>query len=156
MEGRPKQLLMTTFIQSIRAEIQAAFAPLDPLRFAGHSQPPPNWFGELEGKKIKSTSGPVLVNEETNTFEFDRTISNVPAYLTDLDKAGLRSRGLNPDGPFKPAYEAAKAYFSKQTGCSKADLAANSKTYDHDGFTAETAKHVRDAFKAALILKATF
>lgn len=145
-----------SFFEHIYAAIKSEFAPPDPLRFAGHSQPPPNWFGELEGKKTKSTSGPVLVNEETNTFEFDRTIPNVPSYLTNLDKAGLRARGLNPDGAFKPAYEAAKAYFSKQTGCSKADLAASSKTYEHDGFTAETAKHVRDAFKAALILKATF
>jgi len=132
------------------------FQKPDPKRFAQHSTPPPNWFGELEGKKQKTTSGPVLVNEETNTFEFDRTISNVPAYLTALDKEGLRARGLNPDGPFKPAYEAAKAYFSKQTGCSKTELAANSKTSDHDGFTAETAKHVRDAFKSSLIVKPSF
>lgn len=140
----------------IRHELKATFGPQNPMRFADQSTPPPNWFGELEGKKPKTTSGPVLVNEETNTFEFDRSITNVPAYLTALDKEGLRSRGLNPDGPFKPAYEAAKAYFAKQTGCSKTELAANSKTSDHDGFTAETAKHVRDAFKASITVKPSF
>ena len=140
----------------IKQELKATFGPQDPMRFAVHSVPPPNWFGELQGKKAKTTSGPVLVNEETNTFEFDRSITNVPAYLTALDKEGLRARGLNPDGAFKPAYEAAKAYFSKQTGCSKTELAANSKTSDHDGFTAETAKHVRDAFKASITVKPSF
>lgn len=143
-------------ITAIIQEVRAAFAPPPPDRFAHLSVPAPNWNGELVGVKQKSTSGPVLVNEETNTFEFDRTISGVPAYLTELDRQGLRSRGLNPDGPFKPAYEAAKAYFAKQTGCSKVELAANSKTSDHDGFTAETAKHVRDAFKASITVKPSF
>lgn len=140
----------------IRQELKATFGPQDPMRYAQHSTPPRNWFGELEGKKPKTTSGPVLVNEETNTFEFDRTISNVPAYLTALDKEGLRARGLNPDGAFKPAYEAAKAYFSKQTGCSEPELAINSKTEEHNGFTATTAKHVRDAFKASITVKPSF
>lgn len=147
---------MLSIFQSIKQEFQAAFAQPDPMRFAECSTPPPNWFGELEGKRDTRKSGPILVNEETNTFEFDRTIADIPTHLTELDKAGLRARGLNPDGPFNPAYEAAKIYFSKQPFCSRKDLAANSKTNDHDGFTAETAKHVRDAFKSSLIAKPSF
>ncbi len=143
-------------LRHIFQEFQAAFAPPDPMRFAVHSSPPPNWFGELERKVDRTTSGPVLVNQQTNTYEFDRARVDVLPDLTDLDKKGLRARGLNPDGDFKPAYEAAKRYFSKQPFCKKEALAANSVTDEHPGFTIHTAKDVLAAFNAFLVDKPSF
>lgn len=133
-------------------EFQAAFAPPDPMRFAEHSTPPPNWFGELERKKDKST-GAILVNADTNTYEFGRTKVEIPEHLTSLDIQGLKNRGLDPTNP---AYAACKAYFSKMPFCTKDDLAANSSGPDFEGIKANTAKDVLGAFRAFLVDKPSF
>jgi hypothetical protein len=130
--------------------IKSAFAEPDPKRFA-LSAPPPNWNGVKAdtGKR----SGAVLVNERTNTFEFGRTNVDIPEHLTELDKAALSKRGLDPGNP---AYTACKAYFAKMPMCDRKDLAANSGGEDFPGITAHTAKNVLAAFREYLIDKPTF
>ncbi len=149
-------LVMLSRITSILKEIQSAFAAPDPMRFAEKVSAPPNWFGELVTQQPKHTSGPVLVNEATRTFEFDKARVDVSEELTDLDIKGLQARGLNPFGEFAPAYAAAKRYFAKRPFCKKEELAANSATLNHPGFTANTAKDVLAAFNAFLAGKPTF
>lgn len=141
----------------IKQELKATFGPQDPMRFAVHSVPPPNWFGELERKQDR-TSGAILVNKDTQTFEFGRTKVNIPEHLTALDIKGLQSRGLDPNNP---AYTACKAYFSKMPFCVKEELAANSsgKLPDgtpFEGIKANTAKDVLGAFRAFLVDKPSF
>jgi len=143
---------MTNPIRAIFKEFQAAFAPADPMRFAVHSQPPPNWFGELE-RKADRTTGAILVNEQTNTYEFGRTKVEIPEHLTSLDIQGLKNRGLDPSNP---AYAACKAYFSKMPFCTKDDLAANSGGADFEGIKPNTAKDVLGAFRAFLVDKPSF
>ena len=133
-------------------EFQAAFAPLDPMRFAEYSAPPPNWFGELE-RKIDRSTGAILVNADTNTYEFGRTKVEIPEHLTALDIQGLKNRGLDPTNP---AYAACKAYFAKMPFCTKDDLAANSGGPDFEGIKANTAKDVLGAFRAFLVDKPSF
>lgn len=147
---------MISLFTPIRDAFKAAFAEPDPMRFAGMSTPAPNWHGELVTQQTKYTSGPVLVNESTRTFEFDKARVDVSEELTDLDIKGLQARGLNPFGEFAPAYAAAKRYFAKQPFCKKEELAANSATNLHPGFTANTAKDVLAAFNAFLAGKPTF
>jgi hypothetical protein len=137
---------------TILNEVRAAFAQPDPMRFASLSVPPPNWFGELERKVDKST-GAILVNKDTNTYEFGRTRVEIPEHLTDLDIKGLQNRKLDPTNP---AYAKAKAYFSKMPFCTKEDLAANSSGPDHEGIKPNTAKDVLGAFRAFLVDKPTF
>lgn len=139
-------------IRALINDLKAAFAPPDPKRFAVHSVPPPNWFGELE-HKVDRTSGAILVNKDTNTYEFGRTRVDIPEHLTDLDIEGLRKRGLDPENP---AYAACKRYFSKMPFCTKEDLAANSGGPDHEPIKANTAKDVLGAFRAFLVDKPTF
>lgn len=136
----------------IRQELRATFGPQDPMRFAGHSNPPQNWFGELERKQDR-TSGAILVNKDTQTFEFGRTKIDIPEHLTDLDIKGLQNRGLDPTNP---AYAACKAYFSKMPYCNKDELAANSGGPYHEGIKANTAKDVLGAFRAFLVDKPSF
>ena len=143
---------MLHLLTTLRNKIQAVFAPPDPMRFAGHSQPAPNWFGELERKVDKST-GAILVNASTNTYEFGRTKVEIPEHLTALDIQGLKNRGLDPANP---AYAKCKAYFSKMPFCTKEDLAANSSGPDHEGIKANTAKDVLGAFRAFLVDKPSF
>ena len=131
-------------------ELKAAFAPPDPKRFAV-AAPPPNWFGG--GKVDVKRSGPVLVNERTQTFEFGRTSVEIPEHLTELDKQELRKRGLDPEQPY---YAACKAYFSKRPFCNKEELAANSGGDDWPPITPNTAKNVLAAFRAFLVDKPTF
>ena len=122
----------------------------DPKRYAVESAPH-NWNGTVEhtGKK----SGAVLVNANTNTFEFGRTNIEIPEQLTDLDKKGLQARGLDPENP---AYAACKKYFAKMPFCNKQDLAANSSGDDFQGITPNTAKNVLAAFREYLIDKPSF
>jgi len=132
--------------------MQAGELHPDPMRFAVHSVPPPNWFGELERIKDRTT-GAILVNPTTQTFEFGRTKVEIPEHLTDLDKQGLKNRGLDPANP---AYTKCKAYFSKMPFCTKEDLAANSSGPDHEGIKANTAKDVLGAFRQFLVDKPSF
>lgn len=143
---------MLNLLQNIRKEFQAAFAQPDPMRFAELSQPAPNWFGELERKADKST-GAILVNKDTNTYEFGRTRVEIPEHLTPLDIQGLQNRKLDPTNP---AYAAAKAYFAKMPFCTKEDLAANSSGPDFEGIKPNTAKDVLGAFRAFLVDKPSF
>lgn len=143
---------MLHLLTTIRNKIKAAFASPDPMRFAGHSRPAPNWFGELERVNDRST-GAILVNASTNTYEFGRTKVEIPEHLTALDIQGLKNRGLDPNNP---AYAACKAYFSKMPFCTKEDLAANSSGPDHEGIKANTAKDVLGAFRAFLVDKPSF
>lgn len=136
----------------ILTTLKTAFAPPDPMRFAGHSIPPPNWNGELE-RKADRTTGAKLVNEKTNTYEFGRIGIDIPETLTDLDKQGLKNRGLDPNNP---AYAACKRYFAKMPFCTKDDLAANSSGPDHEGIKPHTAKDVLGAFRAYLVDKPSF
>jgi len=133
--------------------LRSIFAPPDPMRFAGESTPPPNWFGELEKVPEQRRDRAILVNEATNTFEFGQPRIDIPEHLTAKDCEELRKRGLNPDNP---AYAACKRYFSKMPYCSKADLAANSEGQDFEGITQHTAKDVLAAFRAFLVDKPTF
>lgn len=138
---------------SLFSDIRAALfpPPPDPKRFAPKS-PPFNWHGD-QVRVSAPKSGPVLVNPVTQTFEFGRTLPEIAEYLTDLDRAGLRKRNLNPDNP---AYAAAKAYFSKMPFCGPEDLATNSAGIDHEGISAGTAKDVLAAFREFLEGKPTF
>lgn len=139
---------------SIFAEFRGAFTTPDPMRFAGMSQPAPNWFGELEGKaKQKQTSGPTLVDEVRSVWEFDRTIPDVPAHLTERDVEALKSYGLDPNNP---AYAKCKAYFSKQPYCTKSEMAANSGGEDHEPLKAHTCKDVLAAFRKSVVGKPSF
>lgn len=122
----------------------------DPKRYAAESAPH-NWNGTVNVDTKRS--GAVLVNPETNTFEFGRTNVEIPEHLTDLDKKGLQARGLDPENP---AYAACKAYFSKMPFCNKQDLAANSSGDDFQGITPNTAKNVLAAFREYLIDKPSF
>lgn len=143
---------MLQFLTHIKSEFQSAFAAPDPMRFASESVPPPNWFGELERKKDRST-GAILVNEETNTFEFGRTRVDIPEHLTALDIQGLINRKLDPNNP---AYAKCKAYFSKMPFCTKDELSANSSGDGFDGIKPNTAKDVLGAFRAFLVDKPSF
>ena len=122
----------------------------DPKRYAAQSAPH-NWNGTVNVDAKRS--GAVLVNQETNTFEFGRTNVEIPEHLTDLDKKGLQARGLDPENP---AYAACKKYFAKMPFCNKQDLAANSSGDDFQGITPNTAKNVLAAFREYLIDKPTF
>ncbi len=130
--------------------------PPDPKRFAVASAPF-NWNGEAVTKGEKKT-GAILVNQQTNTYEFGRLSVDIDPRLTDLDIKGLRDRNLDPTNP---AYAKAKEYFSKMPFCSKEDLAANSGGILPDGTPFEgikpnTAKDVLGAFRAFLVDKPTF
>lgn len=119
-------------------ELKAAFAPPDPKRFAGLSTPPQNWNGELVGKKGKKSGvidmgGGVYEFASANAYE---SIDIEPT-LTAADRKGLRDKNLNPDNP---NYTTAKAYFAKNPGCSKKDMANAS------GIGPETAKDVIAVF----------
>lgn len=135
--------------------IKSAFAPPDPMRFAHLSEPAPNWFGELERRPDKST-GAILVNAKTNTYEFGRTKIDIPEHLTPLDIQGLRNRGLAPDGDFSESYAACKVYFSKMPFCTKYDMAANLKAGGFKELSPETIKDVLAAFRAFLVDKPSF
>lgn len=137
---------------NLLSALKSAFATPDPMRFAHLSEPAPNWFGELERKADKST-GAILVNAATNTYEFGRTKIDIPEHLTPLDIQGLKNRGLDPANP---AYAACKAYFAKMPFCTKEELAANSSGPDFEGIKANTAKDVLGAFRAFLVDKPTF
>lgn len=143
---------MLNIFRHIRAELASAFAAPRPDRYAHLSVVPPNWNGELERKADKS-SGAILVNAATQTFEFGRTRIDIPEHLTSLDIQGLRNRGLDPENP---AYAKCKAYFSKMPFCTKEDLAANSSGPDHEGIKPNTAKDVLGAFRAFLVDKPSF
>lgn len=140
---------MKTIISALRDLLKPP--PADPRRFAQEA-PPWNWHGDAEtgmGKK----SGPVLVNQRTQTFEFGRIVNGVPPFLTDLDRAELRARDLNPDNP---AYARCKEYFSKMPFCTAKEMAANSGGPDFEGLKASTCKDVLAAFRVGIVEKPTF
>ena len=142
------------FFSEIRAILNPP--PPDPKRFAVASAPF-NWNGEAVTKGGKTT-GAILVNQQTNTYEFGHLSVDIDPNLTDLDRKGLQNRKLDPTNP---AYAKAKAYFAKMPFCSKEDLAANSGGILPDGTPFEgikpnTAKDVLGAFRAFLVDKPTF
>lgn len=144
---------MLALFKEIRNEIKAAFAPPDPKRFAHLSVRPWNWNGEYEAKEEKK-SGAILVDEIRNAWEFGRYASvEIPDYLTDLDKQGLKKFNLAPDNP---AYSNCKKYFSNNPFCTKKELAANSGDEYSEGIMPETAAKVLAAFRAFLVDKPTF
>lgn len=144
---------MLRFIKSIATEFNAAFGPQDPLRFSAAITAPPNWFGELEALPKKERDGAILVNRETNTYEFGRVGVEIDPNLTALDIEGLRKKKLDPNNP---AYAKCKLYFSKMPFCNKEDLAANSGGETHDPIKPHTAKDVLAVFRAFLVDKPTF
>ena len=149
---------MLHLLTHIRNEIQAAFAPPDPKRYAHMSVKPWNWDGEFEGKTdIKG--GAILVNKTTQTFEFGQYANiKIEDYLTALDIQELRARKLNPDNP---AYTKCKEYFSKNPFCNEKDMAPmsvgdQSKGEYFAGVSINTCEKVLAAFRAYIEDKPTF
>lgn len=142
---------------SLLSVLKAAFAAPDPMRFSAHSAPPPNWFGELEGKNKRRRGideRVVLVNEATGEFEFPDSSPfegiEIDPKLTEKDAAGLKSHGYNPDNP---AYHVAKRYFAKNPGCGKKELAENSAPPFGKPLSAETMKDVLAVFRENVVKK---
>lgn len=132
-------------------EIKAAFST-SPKRYAPPAAPP-NWFGELEGRK-QPKAGAVLVDSRTRTFEFGRTIEGISPHLTEADRASLAKRNLDPDNP---AYARCKEYFAKMPFCGKKDMAAASADeFGLGGISANTAKDVLGAFREFMVAKPSF
>lgn len=140
---------MISFLTTIRSLINPP--PADPKRFAP-TVAPFNWNGDAVAKPGKG-SGAILVNRETNTYEFGRHDVQIDPNLTDLDIKGLQKRGLDPTNP---AYAKAKEYFAKMPFCTKDELAANSSGDGFEGIKPNTAKDVLGAFRAFLVDKPTF
>ena len=133
--------------------VRDALATPDPRRFATTGATPYNWNGEHSGtKEVKG--GAILVDEVRRVFEFGRySNEEIPDYLTDLDKEGLRAYKLDPENP---AYTSCKEYFSKNPYCHEHELAANSSGEFHKGIKANTAVKVLAAFRVGLVDKPTF